>query len=260
MEVKMEKYINRSKIEILKSKEYALSFFASLLYIPISVLIPYFLWKYIFQYQETLGQMNLQDVLFYLITIQIVKLSFSDLMAEVYYIFQDINTGQLDLYITKPVNYLLSRYFSALGRIAITFPLGLVFWIIMGGLFNALTLENLIYFTISLFLGFTVFFVVLAIIGTSTFWLKSVLTLRDIFWFILAIFSGEILPLKLFGKSLSFIEHNPLASIYYIPSIIVQETNKAYLILEQGIYLLVFVALLYFLWKVGIGKYESQGG
>ena len=116
----------------------------------------------------------------------------------------------------------------------------------------------MIFFTLSLFLGFTIFFTVLGILGISTFWLKSVLTLRDIFWFILAIFSGQIFPLKIIGDG--FFKHNPLAGIYYIPSIIVQEKDKISLLLEQLMYLGVFVAILMIMWKIGIKKYESQGG
>lgn len=254
----MQRYLNRSKIEILKAREYALTFFTSMLYAPISILIPFFLWKYIYKFQNDLSGMELREILFYLITIEIVQLSYSDLMAEVYYIFQDINTGALDITITKPINYLLSRYFSAVGRVAITLPMGLISFIAVGIFFKALNINNIIFFTLSLFLGFTLFFTVLGILGISTFWLKSVLTLRDIFWFLLAIFSGQIFPLKIIGDG--FFKHNPLAGIYYIPSIIVQEKDKISLILEQLMYLGIFVAILMIMWKIGIKKYESQGG
>ena len=103
-------------------------------------------------------------------------------------------------------------------------------------------------------------FQVLCILGLLTFWLKSVLSLRDIFWYILAIFSGEVVPLAFFFGEFEIIQHNPLAGIYYIPANIINSNNMEALILEQVIYIVIFSIIIYFMWERGIKYYESQGG
>lgn len=97
------------------------------------------------------------------------------------------------------------------------------------------------------------------LIGTLTFWLKSVLTLRDIFWIILSIFSGELVSLSLFPAYMKVLSYNPLACIYDIPYKILTSGNLRFLFLQIG-YIILFGVLLKFLWHKGVKQYESQGG
>ena len=210
--------------------------------------------------QADIAGMNFDDVIAYFMTILVVKNSISNTMAETYYIFQDINSGNIDTLITKPIYYPLTRFCISIGRVVISMPLGIVFWIAVQLYFNKFTFVSLGYFIISLFLGFCLMFQVLCILGLLTFWLKSVLSLRDIFWYILAIFSGEVVPLAFFSGKFEMIKHNPLAGIYYIPANIINSNNMKALILEQVIYIVIFSIIIYFMWRRGIKHYESQGG
>ena len=209
--------------------------------------------------QTDIAGMNFDDVIAYFMTILVVKNSMSNTMAETYYIFQDINTGNIDTLITKPIYYPLTRFFISLGRVVISMPLGIAFWIAVQLYFDKFSFVSLGYFIISLFLGFCLMFQVLCILGLLTFWLKSVLSLRDIFWYILAIFSGEVVPLAFFSGKFEIIQH-PLAGIYYIPANIINSNNMKALILEQVIYIVIFSIIIYFMWRRGIKHYESQGG
>ena len=210
--------------------------------------------------QADIAGMNFDDVIAYFMTILVVKNSMSNTMAETYYIFQDINSGNIDTLITKPIYYPLTRFCISIGRVVISMPLGIVFWIAVQLYFNKFSFESLGYFIISLFLGFCLMFQVLCILGLLTFWLKSVLSLRDIFWYILAIFSGEVVPLAFFSGKFEMIKHNPLAGIYYIPANIINSNNMSLFLLEQIVYMAIFSVIIYFMWKRGIKHYESQGG
>ena len=260
MEVRMKKYLASLKIEYLNSKEYFISFVSSIFYIPITIIVYYFLWKFIMKEQADIAGMNFDDVIAYFMTILVVKNSISNTMAETYYIFQDINSGNIDTLITKPIYYPLTRFCISIGRVVISMPLGIAFWIAVQLYFDKFSFASLGYFIISLFLGFCLMFQVLCILGLLTFWLKSVLSLRDIFWYILAIFSGEVVPLAFFSGKFEMIKHNPLAGIYYIPANIINSNNMKALILEQVIYIVIFSIIIYFMWKRGIKHYESQGG
>ena len=97
----MKKYLKSLKIEYLNSKEYFVSFVSSIFYIPITIIVYYFLWKFIMKGQADIAGMNFDDVIAYFITILVVKNSISNTMAETYYIFQDINSGNIDTLITS---------------------------------------------------------------------------------------------------------------------------------------------------------------
>ena len=104
--------------------------------------------------QADIAGMNFDDVIAYFITILVVKNSISNTMAETYYIFQDINSGNIDTLITKPIYYPLTRFCISIGRVVISMPLGIVFWIAVQLYFNKFSFASLGYFIISLFLGF----------------------------------------------------------------------------------------------------------
>lgn len=253
----MKKYFKGFILELKKAKEYFLCFISSLFYTPISILIYYFLFKFIIN-GSTGFSMTLNEILIYYAVVLFIKSTITHSMAEVYYVFSDINNGDLDLWLTKPVYYPLVRYFRSLGSVAITIPSGILFLLII--LIGKYSIINIILFLISVFLGFTLLFFVMFILGSLTFWLKNVLSLRDIFWCVLAFFSGEIIPLNLISNEASFLLMNPLAGVYFLPTEVLKSPNPIYILAIQSIYVIFFMVIAFVVFKLGIVKYESQGG
>lgn len=250
-------YVKRFKMEAARGKEYFFSFLSTLLYMPISLLIYYFLFRYVLQSGAGFP-MTLPQILSYYTVVLFMKSAFQHSMTEVYDVFQEINGGLLDLRLTKPASYLLVRYSRALGSVAVTLSvslliLALFFW-------NRYPLGNVICFFLLVWMGFTLLFLVMFFLGRLTFWLKSVLTLRDIFWFVLSIFSGELIPLRLFPAAYRFLRYNPLACIYDIPYQVLNARSRLPLLGVQAAYLLLFWLLAAGTWRRGLKHYESQGG
>lgn len=103
------------------------------------------------------------------------------------------------------------------------------------------------------------------IIGTLTFWVENVLTLRDNLWNVIKIFSGEIFPIAIFPKMLrDLCTVLPFQYIYYIPISIFQSKLSGQDLLNnlsaQTLWAMAMTIVSLFVWQKGVKKYSSQGG
>lgn len=252
-------YLKCVSLEIDKGREYFLSYLSTLLYLPVSLLIYFFLFRTLMHEEESYV-MTMGEILNYYTVVIFLKSAFQHAMAEVYYVYQDINRGYLDILVTKPISYPISRYCRALGSVCLTIPtsillLAILFW-------GRYTFTTVLLFFLSIWLGFTLLFLVMFLLGSLTFWLKSVLTLRDIFWVVLCIFSGELIPLELFPAHFRFLQNNPLVCIYDIPYRVLNGGSglRMELLGFQLIHILFWGVIVIIVWNFGVKHYESQGG
>ena len=251
-------YLKCISLEMDKGREYFLSFLSTLLYLPVSLLIYFFLFR-TFMHEESCV-MTMGEVLNYYTIVLFLKSAFQHAMAEVYYVYEDINRGYLDVLITKPISYPMSRYCRALGSVCLTIPTSILLLVIL--FWGKYTFAAMLAFLLSVLLGFTLLFLVMFLLGSLTFWLKSVLTLRDIFWVVLCIFSGELIPLEFFPAHFRFLQNNPLVCIYDIPYRVLNGESglRMELLGFQLIHILLWGAIVAFVWNIGVEHYESQGG
>lgn len=251
-------YLKCISLEIDKGREYFLSYLSTLLYLPVSLLIYFFLFRTFMQEESCV--MTMGQVLNYYTIVLFLKSAFQHAMAEVYYVYEDINRGYLDVLITKPISYPLSRYCRALGSVCLTIPTSVLILIIL--FLGKYSFAEMLVFLLSVLLGFTLLFLVMFLLGSLTFWLKSVLTLRDIFWVVLCIFSGELIPLEFFPAHFRFLQNNPLVCIYDVPYRVLNGESglRLELLGFQLIHILFWGAVVAFVWNIGVKHYESQGG
>ena len=251
-------YLKCISLEIDKGREYFLSFLSTLLYLPVSLPIYFFLFRTFMQEESCV--MTMGQVLNYYTIVLFLKSAFQHAMAEVYYVYEDINRGYLDVLITKPISYPMSRYCRALGSVCLTIPTSVLILIIL--FWGKYSFAEMLVFLLSVLLGFTLLFLVMFLLGSLTFWLKSVLTLRDIFWVVLCIFSGELIPLEFFPAHFRFLQNNPLVCIYDIPYRVLNGESglRMELLGFQLIHILLWGAIVAFVWNIGVEHYESQGG
>ena len=251
-------YLKCISLEMDKGREYFLSYLSTLLYLPVSLLIYFFLFR-TFMHEESCV-MTMGEVLNYYTIVLFLKSAFQHAMAEVYYVYEDINRGYLDVLITKPISYPMSRYCRALGSVCLTIPTSILLLVVL--FWGKYTFAAMLAFFLSVLLGFTLLFLVMFLLGSLTFWLKSVLTLRDIFWVVLCIFSGELIPLAFFPAQFRFLQNNPLVCIYDIPYRVLNAEGMplAQLLGFQILHILFWGAVVTFVWNIGMKHYESQGG
>lgn len=177
-----------------------------------------------------------------------------------YDLMDDISTGNLDIYLVRPMNYLLYKYFSSL-HIFFLFLLGmLVFGAVNGiNLFSLQSLNIICFYIISISFVFIIF----AMIGTLSFLVENVLTFRDNAWNIIRLFGGSIIPLNFHPPTLShLLKFLPFEYIYYKPTVFTQgillPTTQDYLITIT--WFLVGIFILRIMWNKSLKLYSSQGG
>jgi ABC-2 type transport system permease protein len=120
-------------------------------------------------------------------------------------------------------------------------------------------------FVFSAALGYLIRYSIELTFGLFTFWLVETGGVEDIFYFSISLFSGSVIPLWFFphwlGKIAYFL---PFQGIFFVPNaIFVGQLNDAALVqalLTQVFWVLASLALLRFVWSRASRKIVVQGG
>ena len=120
-------------------------------------------------------------------------------------------------------------------------------------------------FILSALLGYFIRYCIELTFGLFTFWLVETGGVEDIFYFSISLFSGSLVPLWFFPKWLERVAlYLPFQGIYFVPnSIFVGQLSWQALLtalLSQVIWLGVCFALLRFVWSKASLKIVVQGG
>ena len=109
------RYIQRmlafSKIELKKMKAYSGQLSSLLLTLPIKAILTYLIWANLSTYNYSI---DLQWLVFYSIIVSFTEFITMPYCEIAYNLMQDIHTGDLDMYIVKPIHYLCYRFISKL--------------------------------------------------------------------------------------------------------------------------------------------------
>ena len=260
----MKKYLVLISLELKKMKEYFLNVIMMISTLPVQIMIYIFMIYWLNEYQK-LGEFKFSFFIMYYISILILKSIMMPAGTVCYYVYEDIRSGDLDRYLLLPISYIKKKYFENFANFIISFPLGFLI-IMIANLFlqagEKLIFSNIIYFFISALLGFTILFFIFEIVGILSFWFENTLSLRDIVWIVIQIFSGEMIPLFLLTEKFQFLNYLPISYIYYYPVMILQGKSGdiLYIFLMQIIWIVVLFSIANFAFKIGVNKYESQGG
>ena len=164
-----------------------------------------------------------------------------------YNLMQDIHTGDLDMYIVKPIHYLCYRFISKL-------HIFFLFVIVM------MLLE--IVYKVNIF-SFHNIYIIFAMVGILSFKFENILTLRDNIWNIIRLLAGSILPLSYYPFNIEkILKFLPFEYIYYKPVIFTQNVAlpTSFDFAISGLWLILGIFLLIVIWNRSIRHYSSQGG
>lgn len=260
----MKKYLVLISIELKKRKEYFLNLIMMIMALPVQIMIYIFMIYWLNEYQK-LGKFNISFFIMYYISILILKSIMMPAGTVCYYVYEDIRSGDLDRYLLLPISYIKKKYFENFSNFIVSFPIGFLIIMIANLFFETfekLIFLNIIYFFLFAFLGFTILFFIFEIIGILSFWFENTLSLRDIVWIVIQIFSGETIPLFLLTEKFQFLNYLPITYIYYYPVMVLQGKveNIFDVFFIQIFWILVLHSIANFAFKIGINNYQSQGG
>jgi ABC-2 type transport system permease protein len=143
-------------------------------------------------------------------------------------------------------------------------PLYTVIFLLMKPLLPASFGQGIL-FIVSAVLGYLIRYSIELTFGLFTFWLVETGGVEDIFYFSISLFSGSVIPLWFFPDWLEKVAgYLPFQGIYFVPNAIFvgQLGGQALLwtLVTQVIWLLVCYGLLRFVWSKAALKIVVQGG
>ncbi len=275
------KYVEYFKIGFKKSIEYK-SYFIGILTTPTFMgFFFYFIWQYIYEmkYQVaiksgefmgkfsefTIGGFTFNEMLVYLIIGLLINASRSSDISNK--ISEVIKSGDIAIYLCRPVNFVKSLLADSIGGKVINLIIFIILLIIMTNLFNLPYPKGWTFIIFIIYAILMILFdiILYIIIGGLSFWFIEIWGIRASIEQIIWIFSGRVLPLTLFPswiKSIMvftpfmYLEYT-FASIY-LGKLSIQESLKAMEIFIIWIFLLII--LMRYLYKKGFKKLEAFGG
>lgn len=264
----MHKYFAILKIGFKDALEYRTEFFISFFGWLIRLMISIFLFIAVFQTKTQIGGFDLKETILYFVVVQmLISLIFSRIG---FVIGQDIQKGDLSNYLIKPVSYIFFQIARQFSRNIMQIIFGIIF-----------------FFTIFLFLdpsfflrlhasqiGLGLFSVIFAyitnislvtIIGLSAFWITNSSRLIFMFYAILSIFSGLMIPLNFFPEQAQQILFNtPFPYVFYVPAQIFlghieYQQYLQDLMPRSLLFVAIELTIISLIYRFGIKKYEAVG-
>ncbi|MCL0319302.1 ABC-2 family transporter protein [Apilactobacillus xinyiensis] len=205
----------------------------------------------------TINQMNAHQMIQYLVITNLTAILFST--SPIFRFANQVQSGQLTTTLLRPISIYGEHMAFYIGTqfpyLCINFTL---FILLSNHATNALTFILLGY----LILAFVMFFSLMLVIGTLSFWLINMWPLRSAINACSLILGGLYFPLSFLGqKTFRWLQFNPFSLVSDVPArVITHKINDlSPYIIAVVIWLLLTMIVYQRLIKIGIKKYEGIG-
>jgi len=202
---------------------------------------------------------------YYLFFIVAGGLLFVHVEADAY---EDIQQGQLSVYLIKPFSYLSMKFFSELPWRLIQGSFGLITLLIVSLFFTlpqlSLRLDQILTALVVMVFGYLIMFLFKMLVLLSALWFTDIGGLQQFSEMVVITLAGFIMPIRFFpGWAATIAYFTPFPYTIYFPIIAFQELiHRGELVMIIGAQLtwifLLFLAYVY-LWKIGLRKYSAVG-
>lgn len=182
-------------------------------------------------------------------------------------IMRDVKSGNVEIFLNKPVNYVVLTFYKVLGQgiwsfilVSVIGSIGMILFVGVPQLNLSLVIPT---FIITFILGILLALIMYSIIGLSAFFIQDA---RPIHWIVdkvVMVLGGSYLPIALFPpfmKILAFI--SPFGAINFTSSVVYSTWESEFMIriLLQIIWIIIFGLLLIFVYKKAREKAMINGG
>ncbi|HEX6085963.1 MAG TPA: ABC-2 family transporter protein [Thermoanaerobaculia bacterium] len=238
------------------------------LYSPIQLAIVFLLWRIIYSGTDRVGGFAFRDMILYYLVVHFLRRVVEPVQTVNYEVWNDINQGTLDVYLTRPISFGPFVFFRSLGAPLVEIVIGLPFFVLFSfALGLPFPRDPLVVaaFLVSVLAGFTILFLIQFLIGTLTFWFERIFGIRDMIFSVFMLFSGQLIPISVLPKPLAALSSwLPFEGIYYVPGTIyahgVLGPDVTLHLARQFVWIGVLTLCASMAWSRGITRYASQGG
>lgn len=273
----LRKYWNICRVSLIERLTYRADFFLATLLRFLPMLTTILLWQAVFAgaYQSTgateLSKFTFNEMVAYLLLVHISRM-FSSMPGLAAGIARDVREGTLKKYLIQPIDmigYLLAyRAAHKMAYIATSaLPYGLLF-LFCWPMFPKISLSEwqIAAYIVSLLLGFLVGFFFEVTIGMVGFWFLDVTSLLYIVNTLNFFVSGQMFPIDLLPHPWdTILRWLPFKYMAYFPAAIflgkIEEGPQlVYGLIGQAAWVVIFIILSRWLYRLGLKRYSAFGG
>lgn len=209
-------YLRGIQLKMKEEKWFHANFFMSFFSIFVSSCFYFVIFKAVFLNSS---KVDANEITLYYIVINIVSLSISEAQSVAYYHMKDINSGAIIPYLLRPNSYILFTYLNTLSSVVIRLAINMIMiagvTCLMG---QRLLLSSLCCGFLSVLLGFTILYLIQAIIGCFSVWFHDITRFRDVIYSLLMLLGGRLIPSDLLFSNLKrIVYYTPIPYVYDIP-------------------------------------------
>ena len=228
--------------------------------------IVFLLYGYVFSLNN--GSINGTDYIttFWSMFIYFCMMTFS-IRKIINVIMRDVKSGNAEMFLNKPINYVILNCYKAIGKGIYSFLLISFIGTILMLIFIGFPKINILFFVpniiVTVILGVILSLLLYSCIGLLSFFMQDV---RPIYWIVdklVMILGGSYLPISMFPAIMKKIAYiTPLGAINFASSTVYNNSYLEYLsrIFTQLFWILVFFLLLRFIYKKVRLKVMINGG
>jgi ABC-2 type transport system permease protein len=272
----LRKYWNICRISLIERLTYRTDFFLATLLRFLPMLTTILLWQSVYaganatSGQRQLSGFTLDEMIAYLLLVHISRM-FSSMPGLAAGIARDVREGTLKKYLIQPIDmigYLVSyRAAHKMAYITTTaLPYALLFFLCRSYFVGiSLTFGQVAAYVVTLLLGFLIGFFFEAAIGMVGFWFLEVTSLLYIVNTLNFFVSGQMFPVDLLPHPWDqILKALPFQYMAYFPAAIllgkVKGTQLIFGLLGEAAWVLGFMLLSRWLYRLGLRRYSAYGG
>jgi ABC-2 type transport system permease protein len=260
-------YLEFARVGFVNILAYRLRYYTGVITYLINVTVYYFIWRAIFLNSDHIEGFNLKQMVTYISLGWIIRsFYFSTIDQDM---ANDVMEGKISMTLIKPIQVQWSLIAQSLGEscfrlFMLTVPAALVISLVFPVSAPSSALHFVAFF-ISTVLSFFIVASINFIFGTCAIRLKSILGLLRAKYFLLELFSGLLIPMTFFPRSVQAVmSYLPFQHISFTPLLIYLGKAQGLRVLEL-LGLQLFWAIAVFLlgqwwWERSIRKLSIQGG
>jgi ABC-2 type transport system permease protein len=260
----MNKYVHIAKTNFINNLTYLQDIVWSSAFIALIIFIFFNLWTVIFGSNQYIAGFTIVMMLWYLVMTESIVTAQSQVLED---IGDEMITGSIANYLSKPYSYIFYKYSYSIGRSIIKFlttfiMCGTVVFLLLGPL--NINLLYLPFILIIVLLAMTLNFVIMAFLGVFAFWLEDAKGLEFIYNKIVFTLGGMLVPLDIFPQWLHTISiYLPFSYIAYYPAKLFvgfEFTLFFKVITVEIAWIAVFILLTTLAYKYCIKRVSVNGG
>lgn len=268
MKDKLNKYLSIYKLTWKQASDYRFDFIFELVcgFIPVIALV--MLWNALFEGRSEVNGFTQSMMITYIISARFINII---LLPNFFFdVTSEIQNGSLTTYLSKPLSYLSFWFFRTLGSKSKNLLFILIPMIVLSVYLNINVIGNintfqLMLFLIALIFAYIIYFQIFMVISLMSFWFYDISSWFYTLMLTIELLAGTIIPVSLFPAFMkNFMYLLPFKYLVDFPveTLIGKLDSNTVIsgLAWQVVWVLILLVLLKLLWKVGIRKFEANGG